>query len=284
MRKSRTAKAITSVAVLALAGAALAGCSSASTETAAESTAASSAASASPTAKFTDPNISAEDLATVRDAILAFEDTMRTSGGVQYQVYDPKSDQTSDLEVKANGDFVQRWQNDKKETEESRFIGDRVYTVVSAIADDLKKYTKEINPKAKWFSETRGGRFSPTNPARIVEAFLPYAKKITCTSKGTTGTECEIIASGMTNIPGIGGFETPETGVTATVFIEEGMINDVKVFPGVDGYERRISNYTFVEPKIETPAEADTVTIEDIGEYVAKTTPVESASPAPKNK
>ena len=212
-----------------------------------------------------------------------------SAGGVTFKLTAPTSGYVSDYTLSADGSGMMKGVTakdtaGKTTTDQTIWTKDNVYTQTEFLNAEVKKIVDKIAPKAKWFEEPKTLQFADLTPARAAEAFLAYNTGVTCAPAQGGGQDCTVNASGIGSIPGLGSFQTPNDSVKAVVTIaDDGSIARVSLFPGVKDMERQLSDVKFGPVTVDVPAQADIVTLNQVGAEAAKSMPAPSASAAPSN-
>jgi hypothetical protein len=219
----------------------------------------------------------------VRAAITGFQETVQSSGAVTYILSDVAGKNVNNFTVTAESAGSRKSVYETGAKEQYFWDGATQWTQVLYLNDEMKKIVKQVNPDAKFYSEPVGANVSISSPERTAEAFLAFAKNVSCTPD-TAGTTCTVDASGIAQIPGLGTFTTPQENVKAVLTVNsDGVLTDVTVFPDVPDMERRFTKVTFGPQTVTMPAADTTVTMEQVTtQAIVNDEASKSASPSPQ--
>lgn len=255
---------------LAAASVILAACSSWPAPSSQSETVSPSAApsgSTSPSSEFTPapPRTSTTDTDRLRLAVTKFEESTQKAGGAQFVITSGDSEKGDTITIAPGGNEKREWVGDGDEPATIvSIVGDGVYTSKTGLDATGVDLMSAVAPDAEWMFESyNAANYVPLSPGRVVDAILAYSSDITC--KETDGnTECNITATGISSVPGLGTFESPEDGLKAVVTLDgKGMFTKVVLFPDTKEYNVVLDAIEFTSADISAPS-GTTVKYEDL--------------------
>lgn len=266
----RSLPSLSLVAVALVGAALLAGCSSSAEPADSAPASSASSASAPATSGASAPVVPAgsgtslEAYQQIRAAIGTFEEDAADAGGMAFTLQDASGKNKTSFEVSADGSGARDSQYDTGAKERYFWDSKTHWTEVLYINEEMRKLVEQIDPKAEFYSEPKGTFWSLASPDRVVGAFLAYATGASCGNAGGT-TQCTVTATGVSTLPGLGSFQTPQDNVTMTVDLDaDGRITKVVLFPGNADLERQMVDIKFSPVSVTLPSDAETVTMDEV--------------------
>lgn len=264
MRHGIVMAAATAVSVLCLAA-----CTTDATpgrsETNDSSASATETASASPSGGSVAPQEQLDATGRLRDTVATFDKDLVAAGGVKFTVGGSSEKDPDAVGLAPDGSQTREWK-----TEEGNpaavitVVGEGVFSTKSSLDEIGVDLMTSVAPNAEWMEETfQPGTYVPLSPSRVVESILAYAIETVCVAE-ESGWTCRIQSAGMSTVPGLGGFESPDGILEAEVALDaDGSLVSVEIFPSDNVLNLTFGDIEFIAVDVRRP-DGETVMYETL--------------------